>query len=90
MFYIHYYEMKRFLLSFFAMFLCVLSLSAEGTITLKTSKAKGENLTIRAYCATKDESFTIDWGDGEAKYYSIDPNGWTYSQPVGGINLVHT
>ena len=84
MFYIHYYEMKRFLLSFFAMFLCVLSLSAEGTITLKTSKAKGENLTIRAYCATKDESFTIDWGDGEVQYYSIDPNGWTYSQYARG------
>lgn len=84
MFYIHYYEMKRFLLSFFAMFLCVLSLSAEGTITLKTSKAKGEQLTIRAYCATAKESFTIDWGDGDAKFYFIDPNGWTYMQYARG------
>lgn len=76
--------MKRILLSFFALFACILAMSAEGTITLKTSKAAGESLSIKAYCSTSDESFSIDWGDGQEQYYTIDPNGWAYNQYARG------
>lgn len=54
----------------------------ESTITIKTSKPVGTTVSLDAYTASKDEAFTVDWGDGEEKIYNVDPNGWGYSRRI--------
>ena len=54
----------------------------ESTITIKTSKPVGTSVSLDAYTSSKDEAFTVDWGDGEEKIYNIDPNGWGYSRRI--------
>ena len=54
----------------------------ESTITIKTSKPVGTTVSLDAYTASKEEAFTVDWGDGEEKIYNVDPNGWGYSRRI--------
>ena len=54
----------------------------ENTIIIKTSKPVGTTVSLDAYTASKDEAFTVDWGDGEEKTYNVDPNGWGYSRRI--------
>ena len=54
----------------------------ESTITIKTSKPVGTSVSLDAYTSSKDEAFTVDWGDGEEKIYNIDPNGYGYSRRI--------
>lgn len=54
----------------------------ESTIIIKTSKPVGTTVSLDAYTASKDEAFTVDWGDGEEKIYNVDPNGWGYSRCI--------
>lgn len=54
----------------------------ESTIIIKTSKPVGTTVSLDAYTASKDEAFTVDWGDGEEKPYNVDPNGWGYSRRI--------
>ena len=54
----------------------------ENKIIIKTSKPVGTTVTLDAYTASKDEAFTVDWGDGEEKTYNLDPNGWGYSRRI--------
>ena len=42
----------------------------ESTIIIKTSKPVGTSVSLDAYTASKDEAFTVDWGDGVEKTYS--------------------
>lgn len=44
----------------------------ESTIIIKTSKPVGTTVSLDAYTASKDEAFTVDWGDGEEKIYNVD------------------
>ena len=53
---------------------------AQGTVTMTTAKAVGEEFSIITYCTSIDEPVTIDWGDGVEKTYTIDPNGYGYQQ----------
>ena len=54
----------------------------ESTIIIKTSKPVGTSVSLEAYTASKDEAFTVDWGDGVEKTYNVDPNGWGYSRRI--------
>ena len=54
----------------------------ESTIIIKTSKPVGTSVSLDAYTASKDEAFTVDWGDGVEKTYNVDPNGWGYSRRI--------
>ena len=54
----------------------------ESTIIIKTSKPVGTTVSLDAYTASKDEAFTVDWGDGVEKTYNVDPNGWGYSRRI--------
>lgn len=55
---------------------------ADGVVTLTTSKAVGDEVELIAYCATTDQAFKVDWGDGTLTSYNVDPNGWGYSQRI--------
>ena len=76
--------MKRYLLLLLVLTLSFAATFAadESTITIKTSKPVGTSVSLDAYTSSKDEAFTVDWGDGEEKIYNIDPNGWGYSRRI--------
>ena len=73
-----HYIMKKYLLLLLVVALSFTTAFAadESTITIKTSKPVGTTVSLDAYTASKDEAFTVDWGDGEEKIYNVDPNGW--------------
>ena len=79
-----YYIMKKYLLLLLVVALSFTTAFAadESTITIKTSKPVGTTVSLDAYTASKDEAFTVDWGDGEEKIYNVDPNGWGYSRRI--------
>ncbi|WP_288590294.1 hypothetical protein [uncultured Prevotella sp.] len=76
--------MKKYLLLLLVVALSFITAFAadESTITIKTSKPVGTTVSLDAYTASKDEAFTVDWGDGEEKIYNVDPNGWGYSRRI--------
>lgn len=79
-----HYIMKKYLLLLLVVALSFTTAFAadESTITIKTSKPVGTTVSLDAYTASKDEAFTVDWGDGEEKIYNVDPNGWGYSRRI--------
>ena len=79
-----HYIMKKYLLLLLVVALSFTTAFAadESTITIKTSKLVGTTVSLDAYTASKDEAFTVDWGDGEEKIYNVDPNGWGYSRRI--------
>lgn len=79
-----HYIMKKYLLLLLVVALSFTMAFAadESTITIKTSKPVGTTVSLDAYTASKDEAFTVDWGDGEEKIYNVDPNGWGYSRRI--------
>lgn len=79
-----HYIMKKYLLLLLVVALSFTTAFAadESTITIKTSKPVGITVSLDAYTASKDEAFTVDWGDGEEKIYNVDPNGWGYSRRI--------
>ena len=79
-----HYIMKKYLLLLLVVALSFITAFAadESTITIKTSKPVGTTVSLDAYTASKDEAFTVDWGDGEEKIYNVDPNGWGYSRRI--------
>lgn len=70
--------MKKYLLLLLVLALSFTTAFAadESTITIKTSKPVGTSVSLDAYTSSKDEAFTVDWGDGEEKTYNVDPDGW--------------
>ncbi len=77
--------MKKPLFFLFTLFAIAATHAAnEPVITLTTDKTVGETLEFRAYCASADIAFTVDWGDGQPKSYSVDPNGWGFQQWTEG------
>lgn len=79
-----HYIMKKYLLLLLVVALSFTTAFAadESTITIKTSKPVGTTVSLDAYTASKDEAFSVDWGDGEEKIYNVDPNGWGYSRRI--------
>ena len=78
------YIMRKYLLLLLVLALSFTTAFAadESKIIIKTSKPVGTTVTLDAYTASKDEAFTVDWGDGEEKTYNLDPNGWGYSRRI--------
>lgn len=76
--------MKKYLLLLFAMVMSAATAFAadDNTITMTTSKAAGTAVTLDAYTSSKDEAFTVDWGDGEVKTYNINPDDYGYSRRI--------
>ena len=79
-----HYIMKKYLLLLLVVALSFTTAFAadESTITIKTSNPVGTTVSLDAYTASKDEAFSVDWGDGEEKIYNVDPNGWGYSRRI--------
>ena len=78
------YIMKRYLLLLLVLTLSFAATFAadESTITIKTSKPVGTSVSLDAYTSSKDEAFTVDWGDGEEKIYNIDPSSYGYFRRI--------
>ena len=76
--------MKRYLLLLLVLTLSFAATFAadESTITIKTSKPVGTSVSLDAYTSSKDEAFTVDWGDGEEKIYNIDPSSYGYFRRI--------
>lgn len=56
----------------------------EGTVTLTTNLEAGTEITLRVWTSSVNDPLTIDWGDGNAKSYTIDPNGWAWTLNTKG------
>ena len=82
--------MKRFYL-LLPLLAIALTGNAQGSVTMNTAKAVGEELSITTYCTSIDEPVIIDWGDGVEKTYTIDPDGYGYQQeqtePIKGQTI---
>ncbi|MGM9841869.1 MAG: leucine-rich repeat domain-containing protein, partial [Candidatus Limisoma sp.] len=61
-----------------------LAAAQEGTVTLTTNLEAGTEITLRVWTSSVNDPLTIDWGDGNAKSYTIDPNGWSWTLNTKG------
>ena len=77
--------MKKFYLFLIALFtLFSVKAAGEPTITLTTSLAAGSQFKLMTYTSSVNIPFTIDWGDGNPKTYSVDPDDWGYAKWTTG------
>lgn len=76
--------MKKYLLLLFVSVFSVIQAMAadESTITIKTSKEAGTDVTLDAYTSSVDEAFSVDWGDGQEKTYNINPKDYGYFRRI--------
>lgn len=67
--------MKKFIINLLLVLLAVPVLNAanNGKVTLTTTAEVGTKIKFLAWTSSVDDAVTVDWGDGNAKSYNIEP-----------------
>lgn len=58
------------------------SVAQVSEIKFTTSKEYGDDFAMWPKSTSKGDTIKVDWGDGEIKKYSIDPNGFDFATKV--------